>query len=394
MNDISWVDNRFKETKPVTQELVNFSEKEMKKVLNFHSSIPAYKITPLHSLSGLSNSLGVKQIYVKDESKRFGLNAFKGLGASYAMASYFAEKLSLDLSTINFLQLLEHVKSLPKSTFATVTAGNHGRGVAWAAKLFGQQAKVYLPKGSSTMRLKAIQEFGADAQITDMKYDDTVQHIASVAKENNWVLVQDTAWEGYEKLPLSIMQGYTTIVAEIVKQLTFREISHVILQAGVGSFAGAMAAAISHSASGSAPKIIIVEPSEADCLYQSAQSTTGEPQRVYGNLSTMMAGLACGEPNPIGWEILKTTSDYFFSCDDSISAKGMRVLSSPVPHDVKIISGESGAVPLGLLHELMTNDQLNEIKTSLGLDDSSSILMINTEGDTDPVNYKTIIQNT
>lgn len=190
------------------------------------------------------------------------------------------------------------------------------------------------------------------------------------------------------------MQGYTTIVAEIVEQLSFREISHVFLQAGVGSFAGAIAAAISHSASDSAPKIIIVEPSEADCFYQSAQSTTGEAQRVYGNLSTMMAGLACGEPNPIGWEILKRTSDYFFSCDDSISAKGMRVLSSPVHHDVKIISGESGAVPLGLLHELMTIDQLNEIKYRLGLDDSSSILIINTEGDTDPVNYKTIIQNT
>ena len=216
----------------------------------------------------------------------------------------------------------------------------------------------------------------------------------ALAKENNWVLIQDTAWDGYEKLPLFIMQGYTTIVAEIVKQLndkSFRKISHVILQGGVGSFAGAIAAAIYHSTLGSAPKIIIVEPSKADCLYQSSKSTTGEPQRVYGNLSTMMAGLACGEPNPIGWEILKTLGDYFFSTDDSISAKGMRVLSSPVHQDVKIISGESGAVPLGLLVELMTNDELNEIKNNMGLDDSSNIIIINTEGDTDPINYKKIV---
>lgn len=397
MNNIKSVDNQFKETAAVTQELLNFSKGEVKKAYNFHSSIPGYKSTPLHALSGLSDLLGVKGIYVKDESKRFGLNAFKGLGASYAMATYFAKKLSLDLDAMNFTQLLDHVQRLPKSTFATVTAGNHGRGVAWAAKLFGQESKVYLPKGSSTMRLHAIQELGADARITEMNYDDTVLHTASVAKENNWVLIQDTAWQGYEELPLAIMQGYTTIVAEVLAQLnnqSLRGISHVFLQAGVGSFAGAIAAAIYQATSGTAPKIIIVEPSEADCLYQSVQHSTGEPQRVYGNLSTMMAGLACGEPNPIGWEILKTIGDHFFSCDDSISARGMRVLSSPIHQDVKIISGESGAVPLGLLHELMTNDEFTGLKKDLGLDKSSNVLIINTEGDTDPINYKKIIQNT
>lgn len=394
MNNIKCVDNQFKETKAVTQELLNFSKDEVEKAYNFHSDIPGYKSTPLHSLPGLSDLLGVKGIYVKDESKRFGLNAFKGLGASYAMATYFSKKLSLDLDAINFTQLLDLVKKLPKSTFATVTAGNHGRGVAWAANLFEQESKVYLPKGSSTMRLNAIQELGADASITEMNYDDTVLHIASVAEENNWILIQDTAWEGYEELPLSLMQGYTTIVAEVLAHLndqSLREISHVILQAGVGSFAGAIAAAIYQASSGTAPKIIIVEPSEADCLYQSVQHTTGEPQRVYGNLSTMMAGLACGEPNPIGWEILKTIGDHFISCDDSISAKGMRVLSSPMHEDVKIISGESGAVPLGLLHELMTNNELTAMKNNLGLDDSSNVLIINTEGDTDPIHYKKIV---
>ena len=182
MNNIKWVANQWKKIEPVPQELNSFTDIEIKKIFNFHSSIPEYKSTPLHFLSGLSDSLGVQGIYVKDESKRFGLNAFKGLGATYAMASYFSEKLSLDLNVISFPELLKHVKSLPKSTFATVTAGNHGKGVAWAANLFGQEAKVYLPKGSSTMRLKAIQELRADAEISTMNYDDTVQHVASVGQ--------------------------------------------------------------------------------------------------------------------------------------------------------------------------------------------------------------------
>jgi len=175
---MKWVRNEHKKNKIIPCEIDYFSKKEMKKAYQFHASMPGYAPTPLHSLSGLSKSLGVDAIYVKDESKRFGLRAFKGLGASYAMASYFAKKMSLDLHATDFSSLMERVKDLPTSTFATVTAGNHGKGVAWAARLFEQEARVYLPKGSSSARQQAIQKLGAGASISDLNYDDTIKHVA------------------------------------------------------------------------------------------------------------------------------------------------------------------------------------------------------------------------
>lgn len=394
MNQPTWVENPFHNLVTPAFELKYFLKKEMKKSYRFHSSMPGFEITPLHSLPALAASLGIKAVSVKDESKRFGLNAFKGLGASYAMASYFSKQLSIDLSSTDFQNLLTKVESLPQSTIATVTAGNHGKGVAWAARLFGQEAKIFMPKGTSESRLEAIQELGADASISELNYDDAVLEVAKMASENHWVLMQDTAWDGYEEIPLYIMQGYATIVAEVLEQLkqqSFDEISHVIIQAGVGSFAASIAATIYNARTDHPPKIIIVEPEKANTFYQSAQNKTGEAQRVHGNLETMMAGLACGEPNPIGWNVLRSLGNYFFSCDDVVSAKGMHLLGNPLGKDVKIISGESGAVPVGLLHELMMNDALSEAKNKLELDENSHVLVINTEGDTDPLNYNKIV---
>lgn len=394
LNNIQWVCNQFKKEELSIQETQHFSEKELKKAINFHSTMPGYQSTPLYSLLGLSDFLGVKKIYVKDESKRFGLNAFKGLGVSYAMASYFAGKLSLDLNSTRFHTLAEQVRSMPITTFATATDGNHGKGVAWAANLFGQQAKVYMPKGASQSRLQAIRKFGADAYITDQNYDDTVQMVANLATDHHWVLIQDTAWKSYEMIPRFIMQGYTTIISEISEQLedpSLSEVTHVFLQAGVGSFAASMAAAIYNMTSPACPKIIVIEPNQADCLYRSALEPSGNPKRVYGDLSTMMAGLACGDPNPIAWDLLKGLTSYFFSCEDTISATGMRVLGNPIAQDPKIISGESGAVSIGLLYELMNSQGALEARKEIGLDRSSVVLVINTEGDTDPINYRDVV---
>lgn len=392
---IDWVSNKFR-SDTLPQESFYFSAKETEKALHFHSSIPGYKATPLHSLHSLAQYLGVNSVYVKDESERFGLNAFKSLGASYAIASFYSEKLNIDLNSIHFNELVKLVKNAPSTTFATATDGNHGKGVAWAASLFGQKAKVYMPKGSSPARLEAIKNLGADACITDLNYDDTVQMAADLSEKHHWVLVQDTAWEGYQQIPLSIMQGYTTIIAEIYKQNEdfFNRISHVILQAGVGSFAASMAASLFNFKKGNKPKISIVEPESANCLYRSSQSTSGSPVRVYGDLATMMAGLACGEPNPFSWNILRTCSDDFFSCSDKISALGMRILGNPIDPDPKIISGESGSVPIGLLHELTKNNAMERIRKKLELDQASNVLVINTEGNTDPENYRNIVWGT
>lgn len=390
------IQNKHRASELPTHEAEHFSNEKLEKSIHFHSSLPGYKATPLERLDNLAKHLNVGAIYVKDESKRFGLNAFKGLGGIFAIASYFARKLDLDLSKTDFQKLVDRASSLPKVTFATVTSGNHGRGVAWAAKLFNQHARIYLPKGSSTSRSDAIKEYGAEAYLSELNYDDTVLRVAKMAAKNDWVLLQDTAWEGYEEIPLDIMQGYTTIVSEIVDQLgsePLHNITHVFLQAGVGSFAAAIAGAIYQLYPKKSPKIIIVEPRDAGCFYQSALDDSGKPQRVQGKLDTMMAGLACGEPNPLAWMILKSISDYFILADDTISAKGMKILGNPLDDDAKIISGESGAIPIGVVHEILSHPKNRQIQNELQLDKTSKILVINTEGDTDPDNYHKIVNH-
>lgn len=395
VRNIQWTENRFQNDKLQADLADHFSEIEIEKTMHFHSGVPQYEMTPLHHLSSLAEHVGVGSIYVKDESYRFGLNAFKGLGALYAMANYFADALSLDLYTIDFKTLIEKVKSLPPKMFATTTDGNHGKAVAWAAKVLGQKAKVFMPKGSSQARVEAIESFGAEVQVTGLNYDDTVQKVRELAVESDWILMQDTAWEGYETIPLHVMQGYLTIVGEIRKQLEwekFKEITHVFLQAGVGSFTAAVAAGIYNLISENHPKIIVVEPENAACFYESALDPSGGPKQVYGDLATMMAGLSCGAPNPIAWDILKNISHSFLTLDDSLSARGMRVLGNPLLGDPRIVSGESGAaVSVGLIYELVQDENREDIREKLGLDENSNILVINTEGDTDPKNYRHIV---
>ena len=264
------------------------------------------------------------------------------------------------------------------------------------AKHLQQKSVVYMPKGSSQMRLKAIQDEGADASITDFNYDDAVRLANEKAKENNWIMVQDTAWKGYEKIPLWIMQGYSTIMSEIIEELekVKEKPTHVFLQAGVGSFAGAMQALLTEIYEKEKPITIICEPHGANCIYKSFKADDGNPHNVAGDLKTIMAGLACGEPNTISWEILRDYSNFALSCDDSISAKGMRVLSSPLGEDKRIISGESGAVGIGAFVSLYENqNNYKDFWQKLNINNESCILCISTEGDTDKDGYRNVVWN-
>ncbi len=212
----------------------------------FHRGLPGYAPTPLEDLPALARSLGVEQILVKNESKRFGLNAFKGLGGSYAMAGRLCRDFGLELNENTFAQLRAPAfrDRLREITFVTATDGNHGRGVAWAAQVFGCRAVVYLPKGSARERLDNILALGAEAEITDLNYDDAVRFAGEMARKNGWVLIQDTAWPGYEDIPADVMRGYTTLAREIERQRTERgwEVpTHLFLLVGVRSFPGAMA---------------------------------------------------------------------------------------------------------------------------------------------------------
>lgn len=373
-----------------------FTEDETNSVRNFHRTINNYKVTPLASLDNLAKELGVAKVFVKDESYRFGLNAFKALGGTYAIAKLICEKLRVNIRDVdfNYLKSPEVKKKIGKITFATATDGNHGKGVAWAAKQLGQRAVVYLPKGAAKRRVEAIIEEGAQAHVTSLNYDDAVRLAFREAKKNGWYVVQDTSWEGYEKIPGWIMQGYTTMAAEALEQMKLEGINkptHLFLQAGVGAMAGAVLGYYVNKYKGNHCKTIVMEPDNAACIYKSALAGDGKPHGVTGDLETIMVGLACGEPNPIGWRILRDFASGYIASPDYVSARGMRILANPLGDDRKVIAGESGAVGVGLLALLMQSPELKNIKDCLELDENSTILIFSTEGDTDPVSYRNII---
>lgn len=374
------------------------SRSEVSKAKNFHESFSEYDKTPLVELNNLAEKIGLKGIYLKDESYRFGLNAFKVLGGSFAMGRYLADKLGEDIKDLPYERLTsdEVREKLGDITFVTATDGNHGRGVAWTANRLKQKSVVYMPKGSSLQRLENIKAEGAEASITDMNYDDAVRLAAKYADDHNGLMVQDTAWEGYEKIPAWIMQGYGTMALEALDQLNAIKVlkpTHIFVQAGVGSLAGAVQGFFASEFGDECPKTVIVESNLADCFYKSAIANDGEARFVGGDMQTIMAGLACGEPNTIGWEVLKNHSTAFVSCPDWVSAKGMRILGNPLKGDTKVTSGESGAVTTGLLYEIMTNKDYKDLKEALELDENSRVLLFSTEGDTDPEKYREIVWN-
>jgi len=389
--DILWQKNEMGQ-KDASVSLM--AQQEVERARDFHQSFPQYTETPLVSLSGLAKSLGVAGIYVKDESKRFDLNAFKVLGGSYAMGRYIAQLLHCDIAELPYERLIsdEVRKQIGEVTFFTATDGNHGRGVAWAANQLGQKSVVYMPKGSAPYRLEKIRQEGATATIEEMNYDDAVR-LADKQSKNvpNGVVVQDTAWDGYEEIPTWIMQGYGTMAWEADDQLEKLGVrpTHVLVQAGVGSLAGAVQGYFAAKYGENCPHTSIVEPHAANCHYKSAVAKSY--QTVGGDLFTLMAGLACGEPNTISWELLKSWSDLFISCPDEIAADGMRIAAHPTGGDEAFISGESGAPGLGLVAKVMQEENLKDLRDALGFDEHSHILLFSTEGDTDPETYQKII---
>ena len=373
------------------------SEENVTKANEFHKSFPQYSVTPLQKLSALASYLGVKGIYCKDESYRFGLNAFKVLGGSYAMGRYIAKELGRDISQLpyNVLSSDKLREEFGQATFFTATDGNHGRGVAWAAKRLGQKAVVRMPKGTTKTRFDNIAKEGAEVTIEEVNYDDCVRMAAAeAAKTEHGIIVQDTAWAGYEEIPSWIMQGYGTLVLEADKQLKENGVdrpTHVFVQAGVGSLAGAVVGYFAHKYKENPPVMVVCEASAADCLYRSAVQADGNLVNVTGDLQTIMAGLACGEGNTIGWDILKNHVTVFASCPDWMSAKATRIYANPLENDPHIISGESGSVPLGLAYTALHDEDAKDLKAALKLDENSNILVISTEGDTDPVRYREIV---
>lgn len=389
--DLKWKMNEMPKTEDKNLPLMAIEE--VKKARSFHESFPQYSETPLADLKGMAEYLGLDRVCVKDESYRFGLNAFKVLGGSYAIARYIGEETGKDISELPYSVLTsqELRERFGTATFYSATDGNHGRGVAWAANKLHQKSVIIMPKGSTVTRLNHIKAENAEAWISEVNYDECVRQAAKLAeKTEHGVMVQDTAWEGYEKIPAWIMEGYGTMADEAGDQYGERP-THIFVQAGVGSLAGAVVGYFANRYRENPPVMVVVEASAADCLYRGAAAGDGEIRIVDGDMETIMAGLACGEPNITSWDILKNHVSCFISLEDCAAARGMRMLAAPLKGDRQVVSGESGAASFAALAAIMRKDEYKELREKLGLGKDSKVLCFSTEGDTDPERWKNIV---
>ncbi len=394
---IQWTKNQFKSAAPDGSTLEAMLPAGLpRKVRAFHRQLPGYRMSPLKALSNLAIQFGLGGIWVKDESARLDLRSFKVLGGSYAIYRLIRRRLGMEGRDLTFADLMEGTfrEKLGDITFAAATDGNHGRGVAWSAAQMGFKSVIYVHKLTSKGRIQAIEQNGARVVVVDGNYDDAVRQVYQDAQEHGWEVVSDTSWEGYEDIPKWVMQGYTTMLSEVQEQLAAQGLSrptHVFVQAGVGSLAAATIGFYADLFGAAGVRTCVVEPTQAACLYRSAQSGDGLPHNVEGDLDTIMAGLACGEPNPIAWEILKNYADYFAICPDYVAAMGMRVYGVPLRGDPAVISGESGAVTLGALRYILCHESGEEFRRQLELGPDSQVLLINSEGNTSPDDFRYVV---
>lgn len=347
--------------------------------LRFHEGLPGYSPTPLYSLPGLSEEFGLGGILVKDESSRFGLGSFKALGASYAMHRW--------------LEARGGAAAPGSVTFCAATDGNHGRAVAWTARTLEQNAVIFVPKRTAKARVAAILAEGADVKLVDGTYDAASRRAAEESGKRGWQLISDHAAPRGAEVPGWIMAGYATLFIEADRQIKEQKLPApdlVFLQAGVGGLAGA---GVMHyrTPGRRRPSLAVVEPVSADCLLASIAGDGGQPVSDHGTQDSIMAGLNCGTPSLLSWPMLKDHVDYFLAIDDIFAEEAMRALAAPESGDPAIEAGESGAAGLAGLLALCRKPELEIDREELCLDEAATVLVINTEGATDPTNYRKVL---
>lgn len=344
--------------------------------------------TPLVSLPGLANAAGVGAIHVKDEGQRLGLGSFKALGGAYAVIRLVLEAAEarlgreVGMAELNSSQVRQIAEAM---TFACATDGNHGRSVAQGAKLVGARAAIFVHAGVSDERVAAIARFGAEMIRVAGNYDDSVEEATRIAGKRGWTIVSDTSWPGYERIPGLVMQGYTALVREALRQIPAPP-THVFIQAGVGGIAAAVAGHLAIALGEKRPVFTVVDPARAACLFETARA--GHPVTVPHGEPTVMAMLECYEPSRVAWRILSRTADAFMTVDEEDAIAVMRRLADPAPGDPSVVSGESGGVGLaGFLKAVADRD----VKAALSIGPDARILVVNTEGATDPGRYREIV---
>ena len=341
--------------------------------------------TPLRALPGLARQLGVAQVDLKDESVRSPLGSFKVLGAPVALLRRVLRRWALD--PVDLLAG-RHAAALKDFTVISATDGNHGRALAAAAQSLGCHCVIVLHAQVSTEREQAIAAFDATIVRVAGNYDASVQEAARLAQVNGWQVVSDTSYEGYEEIPRDVMQGYAAIVDELLEGDVSGDCrwTHVILQGGVGGLAAGIVSYFWERFGAARPIFIVVEPEQADCLFQSAKS--GRPSPATGSVDSVMAGLACGETSPLAWRFLQPAVDFFMTIPDDAAVQAMRVLAAGSAHDVPVLSGESGAAGFAALQVLAA---MPAWRQQVGLDLGARVLLLNTEGATAPAVYRELV---
>lgn len=352
--------------------------------LALHRALPGYEPTPLRDLPGLARELGVAAVLVKDEGERFGLQAFKGLGASYAvyalLRAAWRERTGDELPPVVFTDP-DLRDTLDRFTFTAATDGNHGRAVAWTARQLGQAAVIFMPADSAPARIDHIRREGAEVRLVNGTFDDCVAACADTARSQGWQVVADTAYPGNMEIPGAIMTGYSTIFREIDDQLP-RPCDVMVLPAGVGGICAAGAAHLVLKHGAQRPRLVCVEPEDAACFLESAAAGDGLPHTASGRQKSLMAGLNCGMPSLLAWPVVRDTVDLFLAVEDERAIEA--VMAS---HRHGVVAGESGAAALAGLLALSGDETLNPARRHLGLGAESRVLVINTESDTDPVSW-------
>jgi diaminopropionate ammonia-lyase len=355
--------------------------------LRFHRRLPGYEETPLVDAPKLAGDLGVGKVFVKDESSRLGLPAFKVLGASWAVYRALEERLGETFGDWEEIrELRERLDPLRPLSLVAATDGNHGRAVARVARLLGLGAKIFVPDGMAVARRKSISDEGAEVIVVDGTYDEAVERSATEEGEDT-LLVSDMSWPGYERIPLWVIEGYSTMLWEIDDALERRNEEGpdlVVVQAGVGAFAAAVARHFRRPYTSPPPKLMSVEPASADCLLESV--TAGRLVSVPGPHGSVMSGLNCGRPSLVAWPTIFRGIDLLVTIDDGPAREAMRLAA-----ESGIESGETGAAGLGGLLELMRAGEEEKTRRALGVGEETRVLLFNCEGATDPDAYRRIM---
>lgn len=349
------------------------------------SSWPGYAPTPLVPLPEAAAAARVAGVHYKDEGGRFGLGSFKALGGAYAvmrlLQAELAKRGAANAATAAELMEGRFAEATRAITVCCATDGNHGRSVAWGAQRFGAGCVIFVHETVSQGRRDAIARWGAEIRVVPGNYDDAVREAQRQADAHGWFVVSDTSYAGYTEVPRDVMQGYRVMADEAADQLGAAP-THVFIQGGVGGVAAAVSVQM-RARFGAGVKVIVAEPDKAACLLASAEA--GEPTTVPGDLDTLMAGLACGEPSLLAWQELERGAFAFVSVPDESAVACMKALAARTP---PVVAGESAVAGLAALL-LCAGEPF--ARTALGLDGSSRVLLFGTEGATDPEVYERLV---